>query len=67
MHPLSVAWWTTSCSLQQFEQNHIAHELLGVVDMQPTWMHIKDHIQETKFLPMYNECHLTLAIIHHPI
>jgi hypothetical protein len=26
--------------------------LLGVVDVQPTWMHIKDHIWETKLLLM---------------
>jgi hypothetical protein len=41
--------------------------LLGVVDVQPTCMHIKDHTRETKFLPMFNECCPPLAIISHLI
>ncbi len=41
--------------------------LFGIVNMQSTRMHIKDHIRKTKILPVHNECHTLLAIIGNPI
>jgi hypothetical protein len=49
------------------DKTKLSINLFGIVNMQSTRMHIKDHIRKTKFLPVHNECHPLLAIIGNPI
>ena len=38
-------------------------DFFGVINVQPTRVHIKHHIGKTKFLPVNNKCRSALAII----
>jgi hypothetical protein len=49
------------------EKAILSINLFGIINLQSTRMHNKEHIRKTKFLPVHNECRLPLAIRGNPI